>query len=106
MMKHADEFEELVFGDSDLKLERDPEKIENLYWDYVSGKIHPESKVLYASDLEGSAFPIGQRDGIGWQWNMRNLARLDNGGVFRVMEDVIAGVTDPMICKAFSRGAA
>jgi hypothetical protein len=77
----------------------DPLAMEYLYWKWFCGS--GKRVTWYASDVEGSAFPCSdQQDSqeFGKDWNLRNIARLEGGGFLKFMNDVVPGVTDPMLC--------
>jgi len=76
-----------------------PLAIEYLYWKWFCGS--GKRVTWYASDVEGSAFTCSDQQNqqeFGRDWNLRNIARLEGGGFLNFMNDIVPGVTDPMLC--------
>ncbi|XP_057972811.1 lysine-specific demethylase JMJ13-like [Malania oleifera] len=69
--------------------------LEKEFWnDIASGK---KGTVEYAINVDGSAFSCDPNDQIGKsQWNLKALPRLPKS-TLRLLENVIPGVTDPML---------
>ncbi len=103
-LKSFEEFDKLN-QDMMKRLGKDYEEMserdyEEMYWNWFKGA--ENRGTWYASDVEGSAFPCSDNEMFGKEWNLRNIARLEKGGGFlSFMNEAVAGVTDPMLCRRF-----